>query len=73
MKENFGHGWVDRGPRRAVKGWDEDMQGCKATRAIDSRLFGYSEIPVGLAQDMEDLLYGDAAPHVTHPEWDEDD
>ncbi|ALA48156.1 hypothetical protein AU152_gp43 [Mycobacterium phage Phlei] len=22
MRENFGHGWVDRGPRRVVPGWD---------------------------------------------------
>ncbi|MGZ6054503.1 MAG: hypothetical protein ACXWOV_02865 [Isosphaeraceae bacterium] len=71
MKENMGNGWVDRGPRTAVKHWDDDMGSTKAQKEIDSRMFGYSEIPVGLAHDMDELLYGSAAPHVAHPEWDE--
>jgi len=45
MKENFGRGWVDRGPRRAVSAWDDGMQGCKAQQKIDSRELGYSELP----------------------------
>lgn len=43
MRENFGHGWVDRGPRSAVAVWDDDMQKTKGEKDIDSRMFGYSE------------------------------
>lgn len=45
MKENFGHGWVDRGPRVRVPFWDDDMRRSKSQRKIDSRLFGYTEVP----------------------------
>ncbi|AEK07326.1 hypothetical protein PBI_MYXUS_54 [Mycobacterium phage Myxus] len=31
MRENFGNGWSDRGPRKAVKGWDASMRSCKPT------------------------------------------
>ncbi|QFG08635.1 hypothetical protein PBI_VANISOA_54 [Mycobacterium phage Vanisoa] len=31
MRQNFGNGWEDRGPRKAVKVWDKNMQGCKPT------------------------------------------
>ncbi|QFG12554.1 hypothetical protein PBI_TOAKA_54 [Mycobacterium phage Toaka] len=30
MIENFGNGWVERGPRKAVKGWDGAMRKCKS-------------------------------------------
>lgn len=71
MRENFGNGWVDRGPRVPVKGWDNDMQGTKASVGIDSRMLGYSEVPSGLIPDIEELVHGNAAPHVPHPEWGE--
>lgn len=29
MKENFGNGWIDRGPRAAVPGWDDNMRSVK--------------------------------------------
>jgi hypothetical protein len=48
VKENFGQGWVDRGPRTAVKAWDDDMQSCKGEKEIDSRMFGHSEIDAEL-------------------------
>lgn len=35
------------------------------------RQIGEGVFAVGLASDLDELLYGDAAPHVLHPEWDE--
>ncbi|QBP30533.1 hypothetical protein SEA_CHARM_52 [Mycobacterium phage Charm] len=31
MRENTGRGWVDKGPRKAVKGWDGAMRSIKPT------------------------------------------
>ncbi|QBJ01139.1 hypothetical protein PBI_ARISSANAE_53 [Mycobacterium phage Arissanae] len=31
MRENTGRGWEDRGPRKAVKGWDSAMRSIKPT------------------------------------------
>lgn len=46
MKENFGNGWVGRGPRTAVAVWDDDMQSCKAVRdELPWQELGYSELP----------------------------